>query len=67
MTEVKRSTKNPWSKEEFIEKIVNPLKAGKSVTDVAQDLNLCRGRIYHIFKIFGFNNRKEILEHVDYK
>lgn len=56
-----------WTKEQFIENILKPIQSGRSIVGVASDLSLCRARIYHILKQFGFNNRQEVLEDVKYK
>lgn len=64
-----RYVRVPWleRKDEFIRDIIIPIREGKRLEDIAKDLGISRQRVYGILRLFGFKNRKEVLEHVNYK
>ncbi|QDP62315.1 MAG: hypothetical protein Unbinned8472contig1000_15 [Prokaryotic dsDNA virus sp.] len=63
----KRTVHNPWTKEQFIERIVIPLKNGTPIRDICEANNIGRARFYNVLKIFGFKNKKEVINSITYK
>lgn len=55
-----------WSKEEFLDRIVNPLRQGRTVVQVSKDVGVARCRIYALLRQFGFKNKDEVLSDTEW-
>jgi len=56
-----------WDKETFIKDIVTPIRNGERMVDIATKLGIGRARLYQVLYKYGFNSKKEVLEHTTYK
>lgn len=65
--EMRPQDRPAWTKEEFIDKIVRPLRSGTPITQLSRDLKLSRQRIHAILLQFGFKGKKELLRDVNYQ
>jgi DNA-binding phage protein len=59
----------PWleRKDDFMSRIIIPIREGKPMQNIADEIGISRQRLYGVLKLFGFRNRKDVLEHDTYK